>query len=74
MFAGRFEPGVERATATLKEAQTLGFALYYLCEWSGGPASIIFPFAEYYSRETSVGLSRVWLYEFELDWFRSILT
>jgi len=52
------------------KAQTLGFALYYLCEWAGGPASIIFPFAEYYSRETSVGLSRVWLYEFELDWFK----
>jgi hypothetical protein len=52
------------------KAQTLGFALYYLCEWSGGPASIIFPYAEYYSHETSIGLSRVWLYEFELDWFK----
>lgn len=52
------------------KAQALGFALYYLCECSGGAASIIFPYAEYYSHETSVGFSRVWLYEFELDWFR----
>jgi hypothetical protein len=52
------------------KAQTLGFALYYLCECVGEPVSMIFPFAEYYSRETSVGLSRVWMYEFELDWFR----
>ncbi|HEV7503726.1 MAG TPA: hypothetical protein VGS07_02325 [Thermoanaerobaculia bacterium] len=53
------------------KAQALGFALYYLCECAGEAASVIFPYAEYYSRETSVGLSRVWLYELELDWFKS---
>lgn len=52
------------------KAQALGFALYYLCECVGEPVSVIFPYAEYYSRETSVGLSRVWLYELELDWFK----
>lgn len=51
------------------KAQTLGFALYYLCECVGTNTSMIFPFAEYYSHETSVGLSRVWLYRLELDWF-----
>lgn len=49
--------------------QALGFALYYLCECVAEPASVIFPYAEYYSEKTSVGLSRVWLYRFELDWF-----
>lgn len=53
------------------KAQTLGFALYYLCECLGDAASIIFPFAEFYSRETSIGLSRVHLYQLELDWFRT---
>jgi hypothetical protein len=51
------------------KAQALGFALYYLCECSGKAVSVIFPYAEYYSHETSIGLSRVWLYELELDWF-----
>lgn len=50
--------------------QALGFALYYLCECVGEPASIIFPYAEYYSPETSIGFSRAWLYEIELDWFK----
>jgi hypothetical protein len=52
------------------KAQALGFALYYLCECVGEAVSVIFPYAEFYSRETSVGLSRVWLYELELDWFK----
>src|SRR6266545_5611979 len=52
------------------KAQALGFALYYLCECVGEAVSVIFPYAEYYSHETSVGLSRVWLYQLELDWFR----
>lgn len=49
--------------------QALGFGLYYLCECVGEAASMIVPYAEYYSRETSIGLSRIWLYELELDWF-----
>jgi hypothetical protein len=58
-------------TPLATKAQTLGFALYYLCECVGAAASVIFPYAEYYSRETSVGLARVWTYELELDWFMS---
>lgn len=50
--------------------QALGFALYYLCECLGTPTSIIFPYAEYYSEATSIGLARVWLYNLELDWFQ----
>jgi hypothetical protein len=49
--------------------QALGFALYYLCECAGGPTSIIFPYAEYYSQETSKGWARTSLYRLELDWF-----
>lgn len=52
--------------------QALGFALYYLCECAGDAASILFPFAEYYSRETSVGWARTSLYKLELDWFRPL--
>lgn len=49
--------------------QALGFALYYMCERVGTATSIIFPYAEHYSHETSVGLARISLYELELDWF-----
>jgi hypothetical protein len=42
--------------------QALGFALYYLTEWTEGPCSMIFPFAEYYDQETSKGIARVWKY------------
>ena len=38
------------------KAQALGFSLYYLCECVGASVSIIFPYTEYYSRKTSVGL------------------
>jgi hypothetical protein len=48
------------------KAQTLGFALYFLWECQGLPASIIFPFCHEYSRETSIGLSRIWKYTVEL--------
>lgn len=46
--------------------QALGFALYYLSERVNSPTSIIFPFAQSYSRETSAGLSRVWKYTVEI--------
>lgn len=46
--------------------QVLGFALYYLRKWEGGPASVIFPIANRYARETSVGIARVWQYTVEL--------
>jgi len=47
------------------KAQTLGMALYYTIECLEKPASIIFPFCNKYSRETSTGISRVWVYTVE---------
>lgn len=48
------------------KVQVLGFGLYYLTEWVGRHSSVIFPFCRTYTRETSVGLSRVWWYQVEL--------
>ena len=47
------------------KAQAVGFALFYLAECRETNTSIIFPFSEFYERETSVGLSRVRLYRIE---------
>jgi hypothetical protein len=47
------------------KVQVLGFGIYYLTEWQGRGASIIFPFCKSYGRETSIGLSRTWLYHVE---------
>jgi len=47
--------------------QALGFALYYLADLDGASASIVFPFCSTYARETSVGLTRAWLYSVELS-------
>ena len=44
----------------------LGFAIYYLRELEGKTASIIYPFAESYSRLTTQGISRTWEYRIEL--------
>jgi hypothetical protein len=46
--------------------QTLGFALFYLNELKDEPASILFPYSESYSKETSTGVGRTWLYEINL--------
>ncbi len=46
--------------------QVLGFALFYLTECVGTATSIIFPFAERYTRETTKGVSRIWRYTIEL--------
>lgn len=46
--------------------QVLGFALYYLYECRNQTSSILFPFTEAYSSETSTGLSRIWRYTVEL--------
>lgn len=48
------------------KVQCAAFALYYLTECVGHAASIIFPFRSGYSQETAVGLSRAWLFRFEL--------
>jgi hypothetical protein len=45
--------------------QMLGFTLYYLNECRGKAASLIFPYAEFYSQETTQGLARTWLYTME---------
>lgn len=47
--------------------QAVGFALYYLKHLVGTPASIIFPFAKRYSKETSTGVGRAWLYELDFS-------
>ncbi len=47
------------------KAQTLGFALYYIKERINQPCSVIFPFCTQYTRETSVGISKVWKYTIE---------
>jgi hypothetical protein len=45
--------------------QMLGFALFYLTEMRGTATSMLFPFAERYSQETSKGIARTWMYEVE---------
>jgi hypothetical protein len=45
--------------------QALGFALYFLTEQSNTAASMLFPYAERYTRESSVGVKRTWLYRVE---------
>jgi len=47
------------------KAQTLGFALYYITECIGKPVSIIFPYCSGYSRETTIGISKIWKYTVE---------
>lgn len=50
------------------KAQTLGIGLLYQQEsYMKKPVSIIFPFAESYDKETSVGISKICIYEFEFD-------
>ena len=48
------------------KAQTLGFALYFLTERQNTATSVIYPFTDTYSRETSKGVARVWQYTVEL--------
>lgn len=43
--------------------QALGFALFYIWELSGEPASVLFPFSEKYSRETSSNVGDLWRYK-----------
>jgi hypothetical protein len=43
----------------------LGFALYYLRECKGTATSIIFPFSDQYSTDSSEGIGRIWKYEVE---------
>lgn len=47
------------------KAQTLGFALFYVTECLDKPVSMIFPYCGSYERETTVGISKVWIYTLE---------
>ena len=47
------------------KVQALGFALFYMAQLRDAPASVIFPFADSYERETSLGVGKTWLYEIE---------
>ncbi|WP_445169280.1 hypothetical protein ACTXG7_08140 [Mycolicibacterium sp. Dal123E01] len=49
------------------KTQALGFAWYFLCEAIGEATSIIFPYSNLYSRETSTGVGRVRTFELELE-------
>ena len=42
--------------------QTVGFGLFYIRELTSIPASVIFPFFKEYSKETSTGVGRSWVY------------
>ena len=48
------------------KAHVLGFALYYVTERRNTATSIIFPFEERYSQNTSKGIARIWKYTVEL--------
>jgi hypothetical protein len=48
------------------KAHVLGFALFYLTECRNTATSIIFPFEERYSQNTSIGIARIWKYTVEL--------
>lgn len=48
------------------KAQVLGFGLYYLYACSNSPVSAVLPLSGGYTQESSVGLSRLWVYEFDL--------
>ncbi len=49
--------------------QALGFGLYYIGECIGECAGIVFPVSSSYERETSTGVSRVWMYTIEFPLF-----
>ncbi|MDB2463120.1 hypothetical protein N9W61_03370 [Algibacter sp.] len=47
------------------KSQALGFTLFYVFECLDKPVSIIFPYYERYTRETSKGIAKIWLYTLE---------
>lgn len=47
------------------KAQALGFILFYVYECLDKPVSIIFPYYAKYTRETSKGITKIWLYTIE---------
>jgi hypothetical protein len=53
------------------KAQALGFALFYIAECVGTAASVIFPFSEGYTPETSAGFYKAWRYKVEFEALRN---
>ncbi len=49
------------------KAQALGFGLFYLTECFRTATSVVYPFCRTYMKETSEGLSAVWLFHVELS-------
>jgi hypothetical protein len=47
--------------------QALGFSMFYLKEMEEKCASILFPFSSSYSRETSKGIGKIWLYSMFIE-------
>lgn len=45
--------------------QVLGMGLVYLNEFENKNVSVLYPFSEKYSKETSQGISKIWKYTFE---------
>ena len=45
--------------------QSLGFAIFYHYELRDEPCSVIFPYSQYYKRETSAGIGNIWRYRVE---------
>lgn len=45
--------------------QVLGMGLVFLNEYEGHNVSVLYPFSEKYSKETSQGISKIWQYTFE---------
>jgi len=49
------------------KAQTLGIALYFVTDCLSSNVSVIFPFCDQYSKETTEGISKIWRYTIEFD-------
>jgi hypothetical protein len=53
-------------TPLATKPQAVGFSLYYLRHLTNRPASIIYPNAALYDKETSKGVGRSWIYPINL--------
>jgi len=47
--------------------QVVGFGIFYINECIDKPISILYPFCSAFSKETSVGIGRIWAYTAELN-------
>lgn len=53
-------------TPLATKPQAVGFGLHYLRQLRGAPASIIYPSSPNYTRETTTGVGRSWIYPINL--------